>query len=276
MRVVGFRKRTVVPAFSGVSTTVGLATGIPGVTYIPPVTPTLTTGGATYKAVYRADVVGTAQNTLFQDVAGTVPVTAVGQSIACWKSSTGAFQMTQATATKQPTLRQRADGKYVVRFDGVDDELNGSLISTGINTCSMGSIHAWTSAPAGFEGVWHVGPLVADQEIALLNNGAGVNRVRIHTGNATFLADGTDFVSPSTVQHRTNSLGDSTLKVASKLESVQAGIVTTIGAGTQYIGRSPAGVFAPCDLAAMYTIEAYINDTDRNALKSWMDSLFAV
>lgn len=238
--------------------------------------PTLTTGGASYSSVYRSDTFGTVFNTLFQDVAGTVPLTAVGQNIACWKSSVGSFQMTQSTSTKQPTLQQRGDGKYVVRFDGVDDELTGSLIATGGSNSSMGSIHAWNVTPTAFEGVWHVGPLVADQEIALMNTGGGANRVRIHTGNATFLSDATTFVSPSTVQHRTNSSGDSTLKVASKLESLQSGIVTTINAGTQYFGRSPAGSYGAFDMAAYYAIAFYINDTDRNALKAWMDSIFAV
>lgn len=238
--------------------------------------PTLTTSGASYSSVYRADTINRPENTLFQDVAGTVPVTAVGQSIACWKSSVGSFQMTQATATKRPTLQQRADGKYVVRFDGVDDELNGSLIATGGSNSSMGSIHAWNVAPAGFEGIWHTGPLVADQEIALINNGAGFNRVRIHTGNATFLLDTSNFVSPSTVQHRTDSSGSSTLKVASKLEQLQLGPITTIGAATQMFGRSPAGTFGAFDMAAYYAIAFYINDADRDALKTWMDALFAV
>jgi hypothetical protein len=248
---------------------------LPPVPLVPLVAaPTLTTAGASYSSIYRADTFGRPENTLFQDVAGTVPVTAIGQSIACWKSSVGSFQMTQATSTKRPTLQQRPDGKYVVRFDGVDDELNGSLIGTGGSNSSMGSKHAWNSAPAGFEGVWHVGPLVADQEIALMNNGAGFNRVRIHTGNATFLLDSSNFTSPSTVQHRTDSGGTSNLKVASGLEQLQLGIVTTIGAGTQYLGRSPAGTFGACDLGCYYAIASFINDTDRNALKTWMDAIF--
>jgi hypothetical protein len=210
-------------------------------------------------------------NTLFQDTAGTIPLTAVGQSVACWKSSVGSFQLTQATSTKQPTLQQRADGKYVVRFDGVDDELTGSLIGTGGSNSSMGSKHAWSVTPSGFEGVWHVGPLVANQEIALMNTGGGLNRVRIHTGNATFMVDPNNFTSPSTVQHRTDSGGTSNLKVASGLEQLQLGIVTTIGAGTQYIGRSPAGTYGAFDIGCYYAIASFINDTDRNALKAWMD-----
>jgi hypothetical protein len=238
--------------------------------------PILTTAGASYKAVYRADYVGTARNTLFQDVTGTVPVTAVGQSIACWKSSVaGGLTMTQASATKRPSLQQRANGKYVVRFDGVDDELVGTIVASGVIACSIGSNHAWANAPAGFEGVWHVGPLVADEEIALINRGPGFNRVKIHRGSGADIFDTVDFVNPSSAVFRTQ-VGASDLIVGSGTQITNTGSAVAVGVGAQSIGFSPAGGFGDFDISALFSVEAYINTSDRTRLKAWLDSLLTV
>lgn len=61
-------------------------------------------------------------STLFQDSAGTVPVTAVEQPVGLILDKSGrgnhAFQ---ATATSRPVLQQDASGRYYLSFDGVDD-----------------------------------------------------------------------------------------------------------------------------------------------------------
>jgi len=61
-------------------------------------------------------------STLFQDSAGTVPVTAVEQPVGLMLDKSGrgnhAFQ---ATATSRPVLQQDASGRYYLSFDGVDD-----------------------------------------------------------------------------------------------------------------------------------------------------------
>jgi hypothetical protein len=248
------------------------AVAAPGVVIDRTVLPALTTAGATYKAVYRSDKVGTAENTLFQDTAGTVPVTAVGQSIACWKSSVGAFQLTQGTSTKRPTLQQRADGRYVVRFDGVDDELNGDLISSGIVPFSIGSNHAWANPPAAFEGIWHVGPLAADVEAALINRGPGFTRIKVHRGSGADIFDPANFLSPSGVIFRTQ-VGTSNLLVGTGGATAGTGSAVAIGAAVQYLGYSPAGGYGDFDISAFFSVEAYINDADRTSLKTWLDAL---
>ena len=63
-------------------------------------------------------------STMFQDVAGTTPVTAVGQPVGLMLDKSGrgnhAFQ---ATATSRPVLQQDASGRYYMLFDGTDDWL---------------------------------------------------------------------------------------------------------------------------------------------------------
>lgn len=63
-------------------------------------------------------------STLFQDSAGTVPVTAVEQPVGRILDKSGrGNHATQATTTKRPTLKQDANGCYYLRFDGVDDAM---------------------------------------------------------------------------------------------------------------------------------------------------------
>lgn len=59
---------------------------------------------------------------LFQDAAGTTPVTAAGQSVGLALDRSGnGNHASQPTAASRPTLQQDDNGMYVLRFDGVDD-----------------------------------------------------------------------------------------------------------------------------------------------------------
>lgn len=69
-------------------------------------------------------------STLFQDSAGTVPVTAVEQPVGRILDKSGrGNHATQATSTKRPTLKQDANGKYYLLFDGIDDALQTASIN---------------------------------------------------------------------------------------------------------------------------------------------------
>lgn len=67
-------------------------------------------------------------STLFQDAAGTTPVTAAGQPVGkiLDKSGRGAHA-TQSTATSRPILGLES-GRYYLTFDGVDDWLSTAAI----------------------------------------------------------------------------------------------------------------------------------------------------
>lgn len=78
-------------------------------------------------------------STMFQDAAGTTPVTAVGQPVGCILDKSGrGNHATQATATSRPTLQQDSGGRYYLLFDGVDDWLQtGSIDFTSTDKMTV-------------------------------------------------------------------------------------------------------------------------------------------
>ncbi len=72
--------------------------------------------------------------TLFQDLAGTTPVTAVGQPVGKMLDISGrGNHFTQATAASRPILQQDAAGHYYLAVDGVDDWMSAIINFTASN-----------------------------------------------------------------------------------------------------------------------------------------------
>jgi len=68
-------------------------------------------------------------STLFQDSAGTTPVTAVGQPVGKILDKSGrGNHASQTTSASRPTLQQDSNGMYYLSFDGVDDWLQTASI----------------------------------------------------------------------------------------------------------------------------------------------------
>lgn len=62
--------------------------------------------------------------TLFQDAAGTTPVTTLGQPVGLMRDKSGrGNHLFQNTTASRPTWQQDAQGFYYLRFDGIDDGL---------------------------------------------------------------------------------------------------------------------------------------------------------
>jgi hypothetical protein len=81
-------------------------------------------------------------STLWQDTAGTTPVTTVGQSIARIDDKSGrGNNATQSVAGSRATLGQDGGGRYYIQFDGTDD----SYVSPTINftTGLVPSVVVW-------------------------------------------------------------------------------------------------------------------------------------
>jgi hypothetical protein len=78
-------------------------------------------------------------STMFQDSAGTTPVTAVTQPVGRILDKSGkGNHATQPTSTDRPTLQQDASGKYFLLFDGSNDNLyTGSIDLSGTNKLSV-------------------------------------------------------------------------------------------------------------------------------------------
>lgn len=77
-------------------------------------------------------------STMFQDSAGTIPVTAVGQSVGLQldKSGNGNHRF-QATSLNRPILAQDASWLYYLSYDGVNDSLATSAFGWGTNKATV-------------------------------------------------------------------------------------------------------------------------------------------
>ena len=76
--------------------------------------------------------------TLFQDSAGTTPVTAAGQPVGRVLDKSGnGNHATQATAGSRPTYQVDASGRGYLSFDGVDDSLRTPTITPGTDKAQM-------------------------------------------------------------------------------------------------------------------------------------------
>ncbi len=77
-------------------------------------------------------------STMFQDTAGTVPVTAAGQDVARINDKSGrGNHLTQVTATNRPKYQIDANGLPFLLFDGTDDWFISPTITPGIDKAQV-------------------------------------------------------------------------------------------------------------------------------------------
>lgn len=92
-------------------------------------------------------------STMFQDAAGTVPVTGVGQPVGLIRDKSGrGNHARQTTSASHPILRQNAiTGAYYLEFDGSDDFLQtGNIDFTGTDKVSLfAGVRKLSDAAAG-------------------------------------------------------------------------------------------------------------------------------
>lgn len=93
-------------------------------------------------------------STMFQDDAGTTPVTAVGQPVGRINDKSGrGNHATQATAGYRPLLLQDGGGNYYLAFDGVDDFL-ATASAIALNAAPLNSITGHFNNVTGVQRVW--------------------------------------------------------------------------------------------------------------------------
>lgn len=128
-------------------------------------------------------------STLFQDSAGTTPVTAVGQPVglALDKSGRG-NHATQSTSASRPTLQQDSNGLYYLSFDGTDD----SMATPSINFTGTDKMTVWAGVrklsdaaaailcelsvtSAGYNGTFYIAaPVTAAANYGFLSRGTAI------------------------------------------------------------------------------------------------------
>ena len=99
--------------------------------------------------------------TLFQDAAGTIPVTTTGQSVALMKDKSGrGHDATQSTLANRPTWQIDPYGYGYLLFDGVNDTMvtnNINLTGTAQVTASVGLLVDTTNRAAGIRRITYSG-----------------------------------------------------------------------------------------------------------------------
>jgi len=106
-------------------------------------------------------------STLFQDSAGTTPVTALGQPVGKILDKSGrGNHATQSTAASRPTLQQDSNGMYYLSFDGVDDWLQ----TASINFTGTDKMTVWAGVRKN--SALNYGCLVELSANSTINNGA--------------------------------------------------------------------------------------------------------
>ena len=77
-------------------------------------------------------------STLFQDAAGTTPVTAAGQSVGLVLDKSGrGNHATQSTSLSRPTYQVDSNGRGYLNFDGSDDSLVTGTITPGTDKAQV-------------------------------------------------------------------------------------------------------------------------------------------
>lgn len=124
-------------------------------------------------------------STMFQDAAGTTPVTAAGQPVGLILDKSGnGYHASQSTSTARPLLQIDGSGNYHLAFDGVDDYLNTSAIDlTGTSHVAVFT-GAYVDSPA-------VQILLETSDSGYANSGAFTISINDRAGNAgTFTGGG--------------------------------------------------------------------------------------
>jgi hypothetical protein len=123
-------------------------------------------------------------STMYQDSAGTTPVTAVGQPVGRILDKSGrGNHRTQATAASRPTLRQDASGYYYLEYDGVDDSMaTGSVDFSGTDKMTVFAGINKASDVSGFGMIVEIGDRSAGLAGSFSLTGPET------AGTATFLA----------------------------------------------------------------------------------------
>jgi hypothetical protein len=220
--------------------------------------------------------------TLFQDAAGTTPVTAAGQPVGLIQDKSGNGYHATQTGTLRPTFQQ-SDGLSFLAFDGSNDGLDSASINlsnTGKLTCWAG-VRKLSDAALGFVAEFSVS-LSGNNGVFWLINGDGsvgpgpnwqfaskgtVNRFATSPGN---------YASP--ISNVLTGAADITAPFARLRVNGTQVANTTAGQGTGnfgnyplYIGRRSSGAFPfNGNLYGLIVLGAAASDWQVYVTEQWM------
>lgn len=162
-------------------------------------------------------------STLYQDSAGTTPVTAVGQPVGLMLDKSGRGNHAgQPTATARPTLQADASGRKYLQFDGVDDSMispaflggaSDHLIAVGMrflgSMVSWQGVAEWSASGVGVAGFVGLGRFLSTANSAVRLDTAdspttGYNQNTTEVGELSF--NGANHVLSASARTSANQL----------------------------------------------------------------------
>ena len=182
-------------------------------------------------------------STMYQDAAGTIPVTGVGQPVGKILDKSGrGNHATQSTTATRPTLQQES-GKYYLSFDGVDDSLvTGNINFTATDKMTvMAGLRKLRDSPIGTVAELSIDPLANNGTFLMTAPAGGGNTFLFGSGGTTlhygYTPSGGVFAAPLTVVE--SGIGDIAGDVA-KLRINGAQVASSAGdQGTGNYGNFP-------------------------------------
>jgi hypothetical protein len=193
-------------------------------------------------------------STMFQDAAGTTPVTAAGQPVGLILDKSGnGHHASQSTSTARPLFQIDGSGKHYLAFDGVDDYLSTSAIDlTGTDKVTVFSgsrvlssnaaIFYETSTNAQSGGAFYASSNEQATNIGtFLISGTGVGGVKTLTGQPAHAVTTAQFSSVFTTA--IDAAAVNVNGVAQSMGSFHAGSSTgNFGNHPLFIGARSGGV----------------------------------
>lgn len=180
---------------------------------------------------------------MFQDSAGTIPVTATGQPVGMIRDQSGrGNHATQSFAGSRPLLQQDGTGRFCLVFDGIDDFLISSSIDfTASNKMTMfAGFRKVTDPAAGILMEFGTNGNTAGNFYLSSTESSGVYGVRV--GGAGFNHSGFNAPITSVITGAWNMAG-------ATVNAVIADRINTTPVTTTAVGTAPvAGNFANAQL----------------------------
>lgn len=266
------------------STVIGGAFWMPGATILGGTSKTL---NQLIKSLFANGEQGFAYDpndltTMFQDAAGTVPVTGAGQPVGLILDKSGrGNHARQTTSASRPILQlDAATGAYYLAFDGADDFLSalktnmrflhdGSGASTFIGYTPLTSVYHTIINTGNLGSAGVVGAAIAqdDRTVGLIfniiSNGSGTlhvnNSVATGISNASRVVTVKNITGSHIVRRNTVQMFSSSTEVgvANQNESTN----------DLWIGRAPAGVALSGHIYSLVSVSRITTDAETVALE---------
>lgn len=214
--------------------------------------------------------------TLLQSSGGSA-ATLDGDPVGQWRDkSLNANHASQSDGTKKPSLKTAIqNGKSIVRFDGVNDFLNGNLASISTNSFSCFIVYRKSST--------------ASLQVSLSSGNGLLQYLTINGGASDGYSSGDDYIYPNA--HRglkisnnqtsnfvlMEQIGGSTVSVFKNSSASSSNTVTSYSASnfyiSSYIGSS---YFFGGDFAEILIYNQNLSASDRQLIESYLNSKWSI